>query len=151
VVFLLKIIPHQPSCFVLFCVVAYIRNSSKAELWVVNLDSSNGSSKVPGNRDLGWQDENPSMNKTQMSVATHSDVENVDGSESTEAQGGPCHQIGGGAPQKQINTRARDLKSRDDRTIPEGWKIKKRRKKKEEGERYMLNKLHCQVDKNRER
>ena len=46
---------------------------------------SNKSSKVPGNRDLGWQDENPSVNKTQKSVATHSDVENVDGSESMEA------------------------------------------------------------------
>jgi hypothetical protein len=65
----------------------------------------------------------------------HSDFENVDESESkeieiveglrtTEAQGGPCHQIGGGAPQKQIKTWARDLKGQDDRTIPEGWKIK---------------------------
>ena len=41
-----------------------------------------------------------------------------------------------GAPRKQINTRARDLtnlKSQDDKTIPEGWKVKReeRRKRKE--------------------
>ena len=41
-----------------------IRTSNRAELWIVNLDSSNGSSKVPGDRNLGWQDENSSMNKT---------------------------------------------------------------------------------------
>ena len=112
-----------------------IRNSSKAELWIVNLDSSNRSTNVPGNRDIGWQDENPSVNKTQKSVATHSDVENVDESETTEAKGGPCHHIGGGAPQKQINTRARDLKSQDDGTIPEGWKMKReeRKMRKEKG------------------
>ena len=50
------------------------------------------------------------MNKTQKSVATHADVENSDEGESketeiveelrtTEAQGGPCHQIVGGTPE----------------------------------------------------
>jgi hypothetical protein len=38
------------------------------------------------NRDLCWQDENPSMNKTQKSVATHSDVENVDEIETKETE-----------------------------------------------------------------
>jgi hypothetical protein len=103
----------------------YIRNSSKAELWVVNFDSSNRSFKVPGNRDrdrdLGWQDENPSMNKTQKSVATHFDVGNVIGIESEEIEIVENYGGTGGA----INTRACDLKSQDDRIITEGLKIKR--------------------------
>ena len=107
-----------------------IRNSSESEMWIVNLDSSNGSSKVPGNGDLGRQDENPSVNKTHERVATNSDVENVDVKDAMEAKGGPCHHFGGGAPPKQINTRARDLKSQDDKAIPEGWKVKREERKK---------------------
>ena len=36
----------------------------------------------------------------------------------------------GGAPPEQINTRARDLKSQDDKAIPEGWKVKREERKK---------------------
>ena len=67
-------------------------------MWIVNLDSSNGSSKVPGNGDLGRQDENPSVNKTHERVATYYDVENADENDAMEAKGGPCHHFGGGRP-----------------------------------------------------
>ena len=44
-------------------------------------------------------------------------------------RGGHVTILVGGAP-KQINTRARDLKSQDDKAIPEGWKVKREERKK---------------------
>ena len=84
-----------------------IQMSNKAVLLGVAQGSSNESPKVPGNRNLGRQDENPEMkpqkSKDEISVVTKEHV---------ETSGGPCHQYGGGAPLKQINTRACDLSDR---------------------------------------
>ena len=68
----------------------------------------------------------------------------------TEAQGGPCHQTGGGgAPEtnKYLAGDLKNLKSQDDKTIPEGWKVKREERRK----RYLLDKFHCMVVKDGER
>ena len=96
------------------------QTSNGAELDVVTLGSSNESSRLPGNRKTERQDENPEM-KVQKSKD-----ENLVGIEAVQVEtaGGPCHQLGGGAPLNQINTRACDHTSQnqDDEPIPKGWK-----------------------------
>ena len=67
--------------------------SNEAVLLGVTQGSSNVSSKVPGNRNLGRQDENPEIkskkSKDEISVIVKEDATNI---------------VGGGALLKQINS-----------------------------------------------